>query len=66
MTKEDIMDTLIKRFDIDDVKNVKSSDISITASSTGGFKVDVEYEVRKPLIGNIDIVVYFHDVGDVK
>jgi len=65
-TKEDIERTLLKRFDIDDVKNVKTSDISVTANGAGGYTIDVEYEVRKPLIANIDIVVYFHDVGEVR
>ena len=66
MTKEELQKTLLKRFSIDNVKSISNSDISITDRAGGGYIVDVEYEVRKPFLANVDLVISFHDVGEVK
>jgi cell division protein FtsX len=66
VSKEEVESTLLKRFGIDDVKSVKKSDISITETPGGGYTVDVEYEVRKPFVGNVDLVIYFHDVSVIR
>ena len=65
MSKKELRRTLLKRFGIDDVKNVERQDISIT-DIPGGYLVEVDYEVRKNFIGNVDIVVSFHDAQEVK
>lgn len=58
MSDEEIISTLIKRFGIDNVENVKGEHIVITRDGAG-VKVDVDYEVRKPTLGNVDVVVVF-------
>jgi hypothetical protein len=55
-----IMQSLQKRFDINDVKSVKRDDIVIE-SSGGGITVVVDYEARFPLAGNIDGIAHFRD-----
>lgn len=64
LSKREIESTLLKRFDIDDVKNVHSEDIVIS-DIDGGYLVEVDYEVRKHFIGNIDIVASFHEQQEV-
>jgi len=66
MSKSEIQDTLLKRFGIDDVKNVGPSNITITEKPNGGFTIDCEYEVRKSFLGNVDLLVYFHDIAETK
>ena len=65
MTKEEIRKTLVKRFGIDDVKSVTRQDIFIT-DIPGGYSVEVDYEVRKSLLGNVDVVVYFNETAEIK
>ncbi|WP_455197857.1 DUF4845 domain-containing protein [Kaarinaea lacus] len=65
MTKEEVRKTLIKRFGIDDVKSVERQDISIT-DIPGGYQVEVDYEVRKHFLGNVDVVIYFTETTEVK
>jgi hypothetical protein len=64
-TKEEVRKTLIKRFGIDDVKSVERQDISIT-DIPGGYQIEVDYEVRKHFLGNVDVVIYFTETAEVK
>jgi len=66
MNRAEIKKHLIRKFDIDDVKNVTGDDISINEVEGGGIEIDVEYEVRKHFLGNVDLVISFHDVGKTK
>lgn len=56
----EIEDTILKRFSINEVRRVTKDDITITKE---GKKVSIEiaYEARVPLFGNIDIVGNFKD-----
>lgn len=65
MTKEEIRKTLLKRFGIDDVKNVERQDI-LVSDIPGGYLIEVDYEVRKSFLGNVDLVVYFTETAEVK
>ena len=65
MTKEEIRKTLLKRFGIDDVKNVERQDI-LVSDIPGGYRIEVDYEVRKSFLGNVDLVVYFTETAEVK
>jgi hypothetical protein len=64
MTKEEIRSTLMKRFEIDDVKNVQPEDIGIL-DDKGLLTINVEYEVRRHILGNVDVVVYFNELVEV-
>lgn len=60
-SNREILSTLKKRFDIDDVKNVKEENIFIERNKNNSMVIAVEYEVRTPVIGNIDMMVSFID-----
>ena len=66
MTKAEILKTLEKRFGIDDIKSVKREDITITGDTGQGYDVEVDYEVRKEFIGNIDLVIYFDKTVQIR
>jgi len=51
---------LLRRFSINDVSHVSSKNISVTREANKEV-VTVQYEVRKPLLANIDVVVSFND-----
>ncbi|GAB3346107.1 DUF4845 domain-containing protein [Marilutibacter aestuarii] len=53
-----IRELFFKRMDVSYVESVEKDDFKI-ARKDAGYIVDVEYEVRKPLIGNLDVVGNF-------
>jgi hypothetical protein len=55
----DIKRMLLKRLDINMVDEVTKDDIYID-KSRGSMIVEVDYEVRKKLLGNLDVVVSFY------
>lgn len=57
MQPGDIRNMLIKRFDVSYVTSVNPNDIRIRRDRNPS--ITVAYEVRKPFISNIDIVVSF-------
>lgn len=65
MTKEEVRGTLLKRFGIDDVKNVARQDIYVK-DVPGGYSIEVDYEVRKSFLGNVDLVIFFTETVEVK
>lgn len=64
MSDDEIVNTLFKRFDLDDVDNVSQEDLTIEASDNG-IMLSIDYEVRSPTIGNIDIVVSFSEKAEI-
>ena len=65
-TNKEIISTLIKRFQIDDVKNVNDEHIFIEREKNGHVNVAIEYEVRTPALANIEMVVHFEDEAELK
>lgn len=65
-TNAEIISTLRKRFQIDDVKNVTDEHIFIEREKGGLVIVVVEYEVRTPAISNVDMIVSFSDEIELK
>ena len=57
-SKEDVRELLKRRMDINDVKRVKPDNIKI-ARVENATTVDVNYEARVPLLGNIDLICTF-------
>lgn len=55
MSNKDILSSLQKRFEIDDVTSVKSENISFDKNA-GILTIRIQYENRKSLIANFDIV----------
>lgn len=66
-----IKDLFFRRLYISYSDNVKPENVKLQRSESGtGWDMDVNYEVRKPLVGNLDVVGKFHaaekltNVGD--
>ncbi len=58
--RKEIKDLLLRRFQINDISHVDKDQIKVQ-SQNGGKLVTIAYEVRKPFIGNIDLLVSFKD-----
>lgn len=58
-----IWQTLTRQLLIDQVTSVTQKDVVIGKSSDGLKEVHITYEVRKPIVFNIDVIVYFDDVA---
>ena len=58
-TAPEIRSMLSKRFDVNDVKTIDSRDIKIE-NQGGRLRVWVDYEVRVPVLGNVDAVSKFN------
>lgn len=57
-SKEEIYTILKKRFDVNDIKSVKKENITIKKSGAL-IHIQVNYETRVPLFGNIDLAMTF-------
>lgn len=64
VTEEEIRQRLLKRLHFSNVENVKSDNIKLIRGEDAT-RIQVQYEVRTPFLGNIDFVVHFDDVEDV-
>jgi hypothetical protein len=56
--KAAIVELVLRRFQINEVKSARRGHINVTKRS-GHVEITVDYEVRKNLFGNLDIVVHF-------
>jgi hypothetical protein len=63
-TTREITSIVNKRFDINTITNVSVDDIYIEKLG-GTMTISAEYEVRKPMLGNVDIVVSFNKKVEV-
>ncbi len=59
MTKKDIRDTLGKRFKINNIRDLKVTDVLTIERSRGETILLLDYEVRENMVANIDLVVMF-------
>lgn len=60
-----VRDLLFRRFDISYVQSVKPADVKLTRKEAGWMMV-IEYEVRRPLIYNIDVVGHFKNEKELR
>ncbi len=59
-----IRDRLVRQFDVNDIESVHRDDIHI--EKKGKQKtIILKYEVRKPLLGNIDLIVHFNERAEL-
>lgn len=58
MTPAEIRSTLLKRLDIDNVKNITGDDIKIVQDKEKK-SLDVNYEARVPFVANVDFIAKF-------
>ncbi len=59
-----IRDRLIRQFDVNDIDSVKRENIHIEKNGKKKAIV-IEYEVRKPLLANIDLIVHFNERAEL-
>lgn len=59
MSDAEIRGTLFRQMDINGVDHISKDNIKIT-KVLNALKVAVDYEVRTPFVGNIDLIVHFH------
>lgn len=64
MTPGQIKTAFDKRASIDYISVVNSSDITISRSESGATVVSIEYQVVKPLVGNMSILMDFSASSD--
>jgi hypothetical protein len=64
MTKQEIMNAFDKRTDTAYIDVISSKDLMIEKDSSGGTVVSVDYEVRKPIMGNVSVLIDFHASTD--
>ncbi len=60
----EMVDRLMKRLSVDNVDHVEKSDVTVEKSAKG-MRISVDYEARKNIIGNIDLVVSFSKAVEV-
>lgn len=63
-SREEILRSLEKRWDIEMVDSVSKDDVTITRD-IHQMSVRVAYDVVKPIFGNVDVVVHFDDAIEV-
>ena len=59
--KQRAWEALVKQFYVDEVKTVDEDDISVEENDDGVKELVVAYEVRKPMLYNVDVVVWFEE-----
>ena len=57
--KRVVWDKISKRLDINDVNDVKLENFEIKVDDRNVATFSIKYEVRKPILGNVDAVVKF-------
>lgn len=63
-TPMEIRSMLGRRFDVNDVKTISSKDVKVE-NQGGRLRVWVDYEVRVPVLGNVDAVTKFNKEVEV-
>ena len=63
MAPEIVKDKLFRRFYISYVTSVKNENVKVTRQN--GYNLNVKYEVRKPLVYNLDFVAKFDKTVDL-
>lgn len=61
LSESEIRSTLDKRFNMNYVSDFKAQDVKIIKQGSY-VKVEAEYEVVKPIVGNLSVLVEFDDV----
>lgn len=59
MSKQEIMSAFDKRTDTAYIDVVSSKDLLIEKSSTGETVLAIEYQVRRPILGNVSVLIDF-------
>jgi Domain of unknown function (DUF4845) len=60
-SREEILDLLRKRWDINNIDDVTTANVKIERDD-GKLKLNLRYDVIRPVLGNLDVLVHFDDV----
>lgn len=60
MSKKEIMDAFEKRKSIDDVQSVSGRDLDISTDEAGNTLITVQYQVVRPVMGNLSVLIDFY------
>lgn len=60
----EIRSMLMKRFDMNNVRNLDRDQIKIQRSG-GVTTINIEYEERKPVVGNMDVIMTFKNSAEL-
>jgi hypothetical protein len=63
-SKQEIMALLMKRWEVNSVDYVSKDDVMIT-KDVSLMKVQITYDVTKPILGNVDALVHFNETIEV-
>ena len=56
-----------KGMQINSIRDIKAEDaITVTASGTDVYTVEIKYEVRSPLLNNVDLLIHFDETHIVR
>lgn len=68
LTKGQVEQLLLKRFDTSYIFSVKLDDVEISRGKDNVYvtKIVIDYEVRKPFMAQIDLIGHFHTEVDVE
>lgn len=64
-SRDELLATLDKRWNIDMVESVTRDNVTIT-KDIYHVKIEVAYDVSKPILGNVDAVMHFYDSIEVQ
>lgn len=59
MSKKEIKESFNRRKSIDDIQSITVDDLVITKDESGNTIVSVEYQVLKPIMGNVSALIDF-------
>lgn len=59
MSKKDIKASYTRRASIDDIHSITADDLDIEKDESGNTMISVKYQVVKPLMGNVSVIIDF-------
>jgi hypothetical protein len=65
MTRGEMKKTILKRFKVNGIYNFNKDDLKLKAGK-GGTDIKVDYEVRKPVAGNVEVVMSFSESAFIR
>jgi len=65
MDRAELKRTILKRFKINSVYEFNRDDLKISKADDG-LKISIDYEVRKPVVGNVAVVMTFSESAFVR
>lgn len=66
MSRKEIVESFNRRKSIDDITSITVDDLQIEKDESGNTVISVEYQVLKPIMGNVSTVIDFKASSDAK